>query len=461
MPNPYAQVALTYIRRPFHSLKQSLLILGFLFFFVIIFFVDKGSQGYQGLRPFQLMLLILFYSYLAAHMKEQFTNSRASLTPGFRKVHGIVASAIALALSVLLPGLMAPSIGWQSFGFISITTVMFGAMVWSALRSMGTITLIILCGWLSTFAEPVRSGMEQIVLGRKPVHALIFTGIGILLSISGIIRLIILNEEMPDYHLNIQIFKNGQGNMSELQRQKMEKYQSRGWISWCVDRRIIKLIYHAGNAADSYWSRIRRWNYLIIDIWIILIIAIILNLTFMLMGFFIGKSMPVVALVLAATLVSATLAIALMIVKNRFFSRDIMMPITRDNYLKQFGISSIINQFITWGVFMAVSILCMFIMAIKPGPELLAYIIFYSLMMQIWAFGVAFWSLSFRYIALTVFILYVTVLPSTFAIFAFDPKMPKLITWHPYIMLLGCCLAGVGLLLTWWGYRRWLVVDFD
>ncbi len=171
--------------------------------------------------------------------------------------------------------------------------------------------------------------------------------------------------------------------------------------------------------------------------------------------------MPMVVLVLAATVVSAALAIPLMIVKNRFFSRDIMLPITRENYLKQFGIFSIINQFIIWGVFMAVSILCMFIMAIKPPPELLAYLIVYSLMIQIWFFGLAFWALSFRSIGLTIFILYIVVLPTTLPIMAFDPKMLKLITWHPFIMLFGVCLAGVGLLLTWRGYRRWLIADFE
>ncbi len=290
MPNPYRQVALTYVRRPFHSLKQFLFVLGFLFYVVLFFFIDKGSQGYQALKPFQLIILIFFYSYWAIHMKEQFANSRASLMPGFRKVHGIVASAMALFLGVLLPGLMALSIGWQSFGFISITTVMFGAMIWSLLRPTGIFFILVMAVWFSSFTEPVRSGMEQIVLGHKPIHALIFLCIGILLFIFGIIRLIILNEEMPDYHLNIQAFKIGRSNISEMQRQKMEKHQSRGLGNWYINRSIIKLIDHAGNAADSYWSRICRWNYLNINIWIILIIAIFFNLIFMAMVFLLVRS---------------------------------------------------------------------------------------------------------------------------------------------------------------------------
>jgi hypothetical protein len=234
-----------------------------------------------------------------------------------------------VVLSVLLPGLMAPSIGWQSFGFISITILLFGGMLWSMLRPMGVFFILVIAGCLTTFAEPVRICIEQLVLGQRPVHALIFMSVGVLLSISGIIRLILLNEEMPDYHINIQILKNGRSNISDLQRQKMKKYQSSGWQNWYVNRSIIKLNYHARNASDSYWSRIRRWNNLNINIWIILLIAIFLDLTFMFMGFFIRESIPMAALILAATLVSATFAITLMIGKSRFFSRDIMMPITR------------------------------------------------------------------------------------------------------------------------------------
>jgi len=40
-----------------------------------------------------------------------------------------------------------------------------------------------------------------------------------------------------------------------------------------------------------------------------------------------------------------------------------------------------------------------------------------------------------------------------------DPEGQVMFRWSSFI--LGAFLACLGLLLTWWGYRRWLVADFD
>lgn len=139
-----------------------------------------------------------------------------------------------------------------------------------------------------------------------------------------------------------------------------------------------------------------------------------------------------------------------------------MMPVRRDAYLKQLGMSFAFSHFILWGVFLIVSVLWMFTESAKPTPEFLIISISYSLMIQIWLFGLAIWTFSFRTISMTTYliILIAAILsasPINFMTFEAQTMIRRL----PFILLLGCLLETIGLLLTWWGYRRWLVADID
>ena len=112
-----------------------------------------------------------------------------------------------------------------------------------------------------------------------------------------------------------------------------------------------------------------------------------------------------------------------------------------------------------WAVIMAVSIIWMCAVTEKTSPDSLVYATTYSIMMQIWMFGLAAWILSFRSVFLTFLIMNIAVIFTAIPILAFQEKMPM--QWRPFILLFGGFLAAIGLLLTWWAYRRWLVADFN
>ena len=82
-------------------------------------------------------------------------------------------------------------------------------------------------------------------------------------------------------------------------------------------------------------------------------------------------------------------------------------------------------------------------------------------MIQIWLFGFAIWVLSFRSINVTILIMFIAAILSATPINIMPINAQTMIQWRPLIMPLGGLLAAIGLLLTWWGYRRWLVADFN
>jgi hypothetical protein len=114
-------------------LQRSLLIMFILFFYVLLLFVSVFIDKYM-IPPVYLFPFIVLCAYWAIHVKEQFADARSSLTPGFRKVHGVVAAIVAIVFVIIFPGVTARLIGWQSFGFVSLSTLLFGIILWYILR---------------------------------------------------------------------------------------------------------------------------------------------------------------------------------------------------------------------------------------------------------------------------------------------------------------------------------------
>jgi len=432
MPNPYFEVALTYLQRLFCSLKRSLITLGITLLLYIGYFKQK-----QAFPPGCLVPFIALFAYWAIHVKGQFADSRASLMPGFRKVHGVVAIIVAIIFVIILPGMAAPLIGWQSLGFVSISTLLFGIIFWFILRWGFTSFLFMSSGFVFIFHKPIWTRIEPIFTGKEPIQAFIIMSLGVILSITGIIRLFLLNEEKPEYH------KDGQGQLSDLRRRR-----------WVCNR----MIYHARHATDSYWSRMHRWGYSCLIVWSALYLAVYMSLMFKLGEFWSGANTPSGIKIGFATFLPIIGAIALAITKKKgFLSNELMMPVRRDAYLKQVGMLFANIQFTSWGVMIAVFIVDISTKAVKPGPELLIYSIVYSVMIQILSFGLAVWILSFRSYIMPFIILFIAFFFSLRNMSALEGQV--MFPWGS--LILGALLACLGLLLTWWGYRRWLVADFD
>lgn len=458
MHNPYLLVAYTYIKRPFSSLKQSVINFVILFFFAFLFF-DSGFTLKHDFPPVCLFPFIALSAYWAVHVKGQFADARASMTPGFRKVHIVVALITGIVFVIILPGLAAPLIGWQSLGFISVSTFLFGIILWYILHPGRTFFFFMLGGFLFIQQKPVFSVIEQVFFGKKALWTLTFLGVGAVLSITGSIRLFLLNEEKPEYHLNLKKNKDGVVQMSGLQWQKLDKSRYQGWWRWLVSRLTVRMIYHARHAPDSCWSRIHRWDYSGLFVWSALLYAVIFNLILTIFDFFSGTDSFSTTIFPVNTVIPILMTGKQRKAKRSFLSRELMMPVRRDAYLRQTGMLLACRQFIWWGVLIAVSIAWMFTKAVNPAPEFLIYSVSYSLMTQIWFFGLTVFFSSFRSSVMSLTIMLIALIFSAMNVTALGGQV--MILWRPFIMIFGGQLAVTGLLLAWWGYSRWLAADFD
>jgi hypothetical protein len=426
--------------------------------FFIMGMADGHNENHHEFSPFHLMLFVALFAYWGIHSKEQFADARASLVPGFRAVHGAVASLMAIVFGIVLPATIAPMIGWQSLAFVSITVLLFGATLWCILLRNNVLGWPILLGFASAFTKPIRGGLEQIVLGHNPVLAFALFGIGAVLSIAGIVRLFRIKEEMPEYHLKTEFHGEGQLQMSDRQWQTFLKSYFQGVRGRLFDKFMARLIYHARHASDSNWSGVHRWVVSYSNVWSTCSHFIGFYFVLLLMSWFPGEGKNMIYL--WPVLFSSFVSFERLRRKKPFLSRDLLMPVKRDAYLRQLGMATVESYLVDRGACMAVLILLTFTTAVKLPPELLAYIIAFYALSQIWFFGLEVWLLSFRstglaYVILS-FAVFPTIAPLVVLLAPFTPTK-----WRLLALLMGGLLACFGMLLTWRAYRRWLVTDFD
>ena len=108
--NPYVQVALTYIRRPFASVQVGIVIAvvaGFLGLHLLsIFRIHRLHANpvdeFKLLTPF-LMAVAFLAGFLAMHIKDQFADARSHLMPDYRRVHLVVAALATVILVIVAP----------------------------------------------------------------------------------------------------------------------------------------------------------------------------------------------------------------------------------------------------------------------------------------------------------------------------------------------------------------------
>ena len=178
--NPYAQVALTYVRRPFSSRIAAVFIIGVLGFHMLSLCnllrlppLHDEAVNWVGISTFGnvmtlprmmtslLMGAALFALFVAIHIKDQFAESRSHLMPNFRRAHLVVAAAVTLIFVVVAPSLVAWTTHLRSFGLAALITLVFGVMFWSVLIQSNWILLLLLLQIAVTFSIAVHGVTES------------------------------------------------------------------------------------------------------------------------------------------------------------------------------------------------------------------------------------------------------------------------------------------------------------
>lgn len=193
------QVAINYLTR-----KMLLLFLGcYLLMTVPLVFLassrpDQVSRMIAGLFP-PLFFLMYIGFLLGAHLKQQFSNPRARLLPGFGGPHLLVSMLFfvaALAWSVL-PAWGTPTLSPIGFLAISLHLGMLGLWIGSR-PNAAVIVLLLLSSILPTTAVG-RGLVVEIATGAEPIMAFSMISAHVASLVLLLSHLVAMNEDDPDY----------------------------------------------------------------------------------------------------------------------------------------------------------------------------------------------------------------------------------------------------------------------
>jgi hypothetical protein len=465
--NPYVQVALTYIRRPFSSWFGGLASVAFVGVFIA--FSLLGRFGLKDSWAVQLMYFFSLFIFLAIHMKGQFVDSRAHLTPRFRRIHATIAALAALIAAVVLPTVLSWFMGWHCIGFVAVAVLLFGTILWVIVNDATWTVFAILAGWSALCAT--QSGpayFRALLSGQIEPQAAAILVLGILIALLAGIRLVRLNDETMTYYSTLR----WDWDWSQKTRQGWsgEGRFLPGLRDWIREREMSRLARLARQASGSWWSRICRWQVGMVAGW---------SLWFWVLGALIclqpinwwistKTSKTAVAMMgLTSLVLSFMPAIATVgVLQWRTFKlgHESLLPVERNSYIRQLGTAAALSHFQLWAG-MSVALVLWWLL-VGPRPFQLAPlggVLAFSAAFQVVVFGVVVWLARYRSKGMGGVVLFsvffaVQLLQLRWVRFWSEGSPGQL---PPEVLWIAGIVAVVGLLITVDGYRRWLVTEFD
>lgn len=459
--NPYAQVALTYLRRPFSSWKS-----GVVFVLAILLAVPSafalGRVGnHQRFALQELFPFLLVFLGLIAHAKDQFADSRAHLTPRFRRPHAIVATAAAVFFAVCLPATVAWLFDRHSIGFVAMAVLLFNSVLWILLSMSGWLSWLVLLGWFSLCTDVGQEFSQQLVTGKMEWLAATILAIGAAATVLGGIRLFRLNEDMPEYRW-IKWNKLGTWDQT-VGLQSLDEPITRGLRNWVIERQMARLARHARQASRSSWSRICRWQAGMVARWSLLFWCVGLVVYVHVLTSWVLSDKPAgwIGLVcFCLTYIPPFMVLGAVASRRSAFGRESLMPVDRRTYVRQLGLAALASDLGMWTAMSVSLFLWLILVSSQPVQfTMLAGALAISGAFQMVALGIMVWMARYRERWL-IFLPIMLIVPiSQFAILGWT-RSSDAGSFGELLCICGGAVV-VGLLITWDAYRRWLVVDFD
>jgi hypothetical protein len=475
MSNPYKQVALTYLRRPFSSFRVFVMVFGFpaMMFLPYVGHTSASRAGHYNAdqQANASPLLMTFFCGVAVlfglaviHIKEQFADPRARLMPGFRRTHIAGAVVAFLVLAILMPIALAWHAGMNMLGLTAIAVLWCGIIFWWVLLQSTIFSWLVNIIAFAIIFGLGASILNPLCFGEANDLAVLFLLGGLVAVCLGGYRMFQLNEDMPEYHRRLQTGWSQSGAMvrqvqpsGDILPQKLkDRFQA---------RQMAGLVGHARRAAYSRWSRVCRWQVGMMTGWSVVAVSL---------GF-----VPVVSFVTSpiggkgdagrfamtfSAMFAGVMPIALVwggLWRRRLLTLqyESLLPADRAAYLKQVGAAAAINVFELWAGLSVASALWWKIAFPQQSLIGVSHVWAWSALWQVGFFGLAVWFLRFRSrwlaaVGIVVPIQIAVMLPMFL-------QVKTLSSWQSVVLPLSGIFAMIGVAFGWHGYRRWLVADFD
>jgi hypothetical protein len=496
MPNPYIQVALTYIRRTcrivtvFVWLALGLLVIACIsaFFFGLCrgkheFSLDlvrlplgvllSAASSVVHDARISLVLALLLSLAAAVHIREQFVNSRARLLPRFARVHVTIGAVVIFCIAVLLPVGLASLAGCDRFGFWAIAVFISGILLWTgSFRWMGWLAAVVLYFCIGASSDDgvvwINHGFKGLISGQAVCTATLLLGLGALLILLAWRRLIGLHEDMLGYgrpsqtggKVNPPVGIQGRGRLARF-LQVLKGLNE--------EKEVSRILRHARRSSTSSWSRTCRWQVGMAtgrSLWFFAL-GTILAADFLFWSFsnYSRWEWDPAALLSFTSLpwliLMPTVSLGQLYQRMQVIGHELLMPVTRKAYFRELGLAALLAQFQLWSAAAVATGLWWLVAARQAVPiATIIGILAFSALLQVTLFAAALWlaryPLLFPGLLVLLAVGFVPIIAAATGASAWFAERPYA-AWSAAV----AAFAALDLILTWGAYRCWLAADFN
>jgi hypothetical protein len=461
--NQYKQVALTDVRRPFASPLGWAL--SMMFFFGgpgFLLSLKSGNRLDFAAGPIQLPILLAMalFGMFIFHVKSQFADARAHLTPNFRRVHATVAVAVAFLLTVALPAVVIWLADLRSIGLIALIVFLFGAILCAVVLHSNLLSWLLTLGFFASYAEPARKFVWQLLSGQFEPQAVALLALGAAFVLLGGVRLVGLTEEMPAYQPAICVGRaarctTGPGPTgarafpSAWQERVMENHMAR-WTS------------HARRATRSWWSRVCRWQAGMPSTWSSFLIVFFALVLFSILTTGQNGQNLIYPMVMVFSFLPP-LMVWTVFRRSRLpmLAHELLLPVDRQSFVRQVGVAMVLRQIQLWaGMSIGITVWALLLGRQTVSLTNLTVLLGVLALLQPWFFGVGAWFVRYRTLGVQMagFVLAQQV---SLISFVFCAEAGPLSPWRYAALPLAAIAAILGLVFAYFAYRCWLVADID
>jgi hypothetical protein len=456
MADPYAKATMSYLHR-IGAADRGWLVIGSIPALILVRLCFVAAA--EGRMLFPLMLELALSALVAIHIRDQFLYPPSRLIPDYHKVHGVIACAFAGVVAILLPAIFTALAGWNSVGFISITLLLFGIVLWLALLRSAQFSWLIFAALILGERQGGRY-LDLFASGQLELEAAMLFIAGIAVVASAAFCLLRRNEE--SWLCRGEIETIGAVRV-QMDGSDAEDRMRLSWPRWSGIH-TTSLIRHAKRAAQSRLSRICRWQAGMPRGWSAFIPALIavgyVLLQCVIERHDVERSDAWFHFALMGSILPA------LVLSNRYPARattisyEFFLPVTRKEYLKQIGAAAAFSQFQSWAVVAAV--LTIWWLVVSPAVITVAGLISVLTISFLWQFtlfgaAASFCLPLFQKNSATLIVFWFALL---FLMLNWWLARPRT-EWQYGIIGLSVFFALIGLLGTWAAYRYWLVTDID
>jgi hypothetical protein len=196
---------------------------------------------------------------VTAHLKEQLADTRAILLPHFTAPHVLVAVVAMAVINLLIPAGLARGPYLSPLGVAAVVGLASVLTAWLAYLQSVSATGIWIGLCLLLLSRTVRLELNDVLLGISPIAPWILLALAIVLLAGLILRMLLLDEEKPEYSRQPVMMWSLKPAMTGDRSLRLAAAEAH-WLNAALAHRAYKLarlrnIYDAG-----FWKRVRHWR---------------------------------------------------------------------------------------------------------------------------------------------------------------------------------------------------------